>query len=536
MTNAAPVSYDLKRLRGRPDDDALRHLLKRSLFGVRREDMVRFHNRSLKRVLKQLLNDDSPQPAPPVNNYNDDKYTDPDIAPGATWITAAKFDGMNNGRRKNSFKNWWMGLIVSQQPTLREKMVMFWHNHFVTETNTVDNALFCYRYNALLRQHALGNFKALVKAVSVEPAMLRYLNGAANTKKAPDENYGRELQELFTIGKGPGSHYTEDDVKAAARVLTGYTLNYKTYTASFEPHRHDDGDKRFSNFYDNHIIHGKKDKAGEEELDDLLDMIFSKDEVSLFICRKLYRFFVYHTIDDQAETNVIRPLAALFRKKHYEIRPVLEALLGSRHFFDPTLRGGMIKSPVDFVAGLCREFDCQFPGAEDSVDRYGLWEQLRNQTAALQQNIGDPPNVAGWQAWYQAPEFDKLWISSDTLPRRNQFTDRMVNNGLNRKDRRLQIDLFAFAASIPSPDDPDKLIEGLVKSLYPLDPGPDTRQFIKTNILLSGLAGMISDHYWTNAWNAVQKDPGDKVNHDLVQNKLKLLFKYLMDSPEYQLM
>jgi uncharacterized protein (DUF1800 family) len=128
------------------------------------------------------------------------------------------------------------------------KMVLFWHNHFVTETNTVDNALFCYRYNALLREHALGNFRQLVKAMTIEPAMLRYLNGYANTKKAPDENYGRELQELFTVGKGPGSHYTESDVKAAARVLTGYTVNYKTYTSSFDPNRHDEGDKSFRLF------------------------------------------------------------------------------------------------------------------------------------------------------------------------------------------------------------------------------------------------------------------------------------------------
>jgi uncharacterized protein (DUF1800 family) len=426
--------------------------------------------------------------------------------------------------------------MINQDPGIREKMVLFWHNHFVTETNTVDNARFCYQYNVLLRTYALGNFRDLVKAMTKEPAMLRYLNGAANTKKAPDENYGRELQELFTVGKGPGSHYTEDDVKAAARVLTGYTVNYKTYASSFDPHRHDEGDKQFSSFYGNRLIRGRKGPEGEEELDELVDMIFSKDEVSLFICRKLYRFFVYHSIDETTEQGVIRPLAAVFRKKKYEIRPVLEALLGSRHFFDAANRGGMIKSPLDLTVGLCREFNCQLPDASEGADQYGFWEQVRNQAAGLQQNIGDPPNVAGWQAFYQEPEYDKLWISSDTLPRRNQFTDRMIGGGMGRAGKKVLIDPLAYAGGLEGAEDPERLIAEAVKALYATEPGPETLQFIKTNILLSGLAGMVADHYWTNAWQAYRQHPDEQVGRAIVQNKLKLLFKYLMDLPEYQLM
>src|SRR5450432_1068453 len=142
-------------------------------------------------------------------------------------------------------------------------MVLFWHNHFVTETNTVDNALFCYQYNMLLRRHALGNFKEFVRAITVEPAMLRYLNGYTNSKKAPDENYGRELQELFTLGKGPGSHYTEEDVKAAARVLTGFRIENKILPevhGVFDGGSHDENDKQFSVFYANTIVTGRKAK------------------------------------------------------------------------------------------------------------------------------------------------------------------------------------------------------------------------------------------------------------------------------------
>jgi uncharacterized protein (DUF1800 family) len=536
MANPAPVGSGIKRYKGRLEFVQTAHLLKRTLFGATKGDHDTFHKKPVKKAVRALIYSEFPLPDPPINNYNDLNYTDPEIPAGSTWVVSRKYDGMNNGRRRNSFKSWWFGLMVAQDLSIREKMVLFWHNHFVTETNTVDNALFCYNYNVLLRQHALGNFKELVSAITTDPAMLRYLNGYASTKKAPDENYGRELQELFTVGKGAGSHYAEADVKAAARVLTGYTVSYKTFSSSFDPNRHDQSDKQFSAFYDNHVIRGKKGNEGRQELDELLDMIFSQEEVSHFICRKLYRFFVYHTIDEATEKNLIQPLAALFRKKGYEVRPVLEALFCSRHFFDAANVGSMIKSPVDFTVGLCREFNLTFPDANDCEEQYGLWEQVRNQAAGLQQNIGDPPNVAGWQAYYQEPEYDKLWISSDTLPKRNQFTDRMINGGFGRNGKKVQIDPVAFAAGLPNPENPDQLIIDSVRALYSVEIPPEELQFIKTNILLSGLVGMASDHYWTKAWSSFRDNPEDKANKNIVTAKLKLLYRHLMNLPEYQLM
>ncbi len=114
-----------------------------------------------RKAVRELVRAESALPTPPINNYNDDKYTDPEIAAGADWTVSTKYDGMNNYRRRNSFKSWWLGRMLNQDRSLREKMVLFWHNHFVTETNSVDNAFFCYSYNALLRQHALGNFREL---------------------------------------------------------------------------------------------------------------------------------------------------------------------------------------------------------------------------------------------------------------------------------------------------------------------------------------------------------------------------------------
>ena len=187
----------LKKYKGKWTKDEAKHLLKRTMFGAAKADIDYFSSKSLRSSVRELLNADEMVPLPPVNNYNDDKYTDEEIQPGQTWITATKVTGMNSGRRRNSYKAWWLGLMLNQQRSLREKMVLFWHNHFATETNSVDNPTFCYKHNVLLRQYALGNFRELVRAVTQDPAMLKYLNGNASTKKAPDENWQRARLSLY---------------------------------------------------------------------------------------------------------------------------------------------------------------------------------------------------------------------------------------------------------------------------------------------------------------------------------------------------
>ncbi len=533
--SAAALSSDLRRNKDKLTSQMAIHLCRRTMFGAKKEDVVFFTGKHVKDAVSILLAEGEDNPTPPVNTYNDDKYTDPEILLGETWVTSHKYDGMNNYRRINSVKAWWMGAMLNQQRTLREKMVLFWHNHFATETRTIDNALHIYNHNALLRQYALGNFRYFTKEITVDPAMLKYLNGVANTKQAPDENYGRELQELFTVGKGPNSHYTEDDVKAAAHVLTGYYIDKDTYTSKFGPGRHDQGDKNFSAFYGNHTIAGQKDQAGANELDEMLDMIFEKEEVSKFICRKLYRFFVYHNIDEFTEQKIITPLAAIFRKNNYEIKPVLQTLFESRHFFDAANRAALIKSPVDFTVGACRELGIHFPPATDCVNQYAMWQTIQQQAANMQQNIGDPPNVSGWPAYYQQPMFDKSWINSDTLPKRNIYTDKLLNPGFTRQQIKIIADPVAFASQASDPSNPDILINESIQMLLVLDLPAKEKETIKSGILLSGLQGQMSDHYWTEAWNNLTNKPDDTANKNNVHKKLAALFKYLMDLPQYQL-
>jgi uncharacterized protein (DUF1800 family) len=339
------------------------------------------------------------------------------------------------------------------------------------------------------------------------------------------------LQELFVIGKGPNSKYTEADVKAAARVLTGYILNATTITSTFNANRHDVSNKQFSAFYNNTVILGKTGASGATELDELIDMLFNQDEAALFICRKLYRFFVYYEIDAATEANVIVPMAAIFRAGNYEIKPVLKVLFSSTHFFDPQNQGCMIKSPIDFVVGMCREFNIAFPAASDYVNQYNMHDYLRTQASNFQQNLADPPNVAGWPAYYQEPQFHELWINADTLPKRNQLTDTMVASGYSRNGKKIIIDTLAFANSLSNPSNPNTLINEVLMLLYRVDVSTQVKDFLKS-ILLSG---QTSDYYWSNAWTAYKSDPNDAMSKSIVTTRLQAMFKYIMNLSEYQL-
>lgn len=514
----------------------LQHLLKRTLFGASKADLDYFAGRTLPDVLGELLNPAVLIPPPPIKEYTTSTTaTTPDtaIAVGATWVGDLNNDGTVQSQRRASFKKWWMGLMINQDRSVLEKMTLFWHNHFATETNDVSNAQYIYRHHQLLRTNALGNFKTLTRAVTVDSAMLVYLNGQLNTRTAPDENYGRELQELFCCGKGPDSLYTEADVKAAARVLTGWRNNNTTMTSYFDSTRHDSNPKVFSAFYNNTLIAGRTGTtAGDIELDEMLTMIFNVQEVAKYICRRIYRWFVYYDIDASVESNIITPLANIFRSNNYEIKPVLQALLQSEHFFDVLSRGCQIKSPVDLVVGMCREFNMQFQPSSDYITNYAHWNYMVTWVSNMQQNIGDPPDVSGWKAYYQEPQFYQIWINSDTLPKRNQFTDTMIVTGYSFGGKRIQVDGLALVQQLNTPSDPNAVINQLTSYLYRIDLSDASKTQLKRDILLSG---QTSDHYWTDAWNLYISNPGNTANTTTVRNKIRDLLKYLLNLAEYQL-
>ena len=339
------------------------------------------------------------------------------------------------------------------------------------------------------------------------------------------------MQELFTLGKGPLVFYTEADVRAAARVLTGYTVNATTISSAFDPNRHDTGNKQFSTYYQNKVILGKTGANGAKETEELIDMLFLQPETALYLSRKLYRFFVYYEIDAATEANVILPMANLFRAKNYEVKPVLELLFSSTHFYDPVNVAGMIKSPLDYCVGLCKEFKMQFPDSADFANQYLMFDYIRTQSSNMQQNLADPPSVAGWPAYYQVPLFHELWINSDTLPRRNQFMNVLLTSGYTRNGKKIFIDVLTYVNALSNPGNPNLLISDTVAHLCAIDLTTEVIQFLK-GILLSGQS---TDSYWTDAWTSYKANPTNTVTRNMVVSRLNSMFSYLLNLPEYQL-
>lgn len=513
------------------DNDAAIHLLRRTTFGLRYEDILHIQTLGLEAAVDLLLAVDPTPPAPPVNNYmhGEDLTL---VKHGDPWVDASFGDPNIDSLRAFSFKSWWLERITMQKLNILEKMVLFWHNHFVTEISTVLDARLSYRYSCLLRASATGNFKTLCRAISTDPAMLLYLNGDLNNKVAPDENYARELQELFTIGKDGSASYNEDDVKAAARILTGWRVSPATQQSYFDPSKHDTADKQFSSFYNNVVVKGRTGVDGKEELDELIDMLFLKEETARHICRKLYRFFVYYVIDQPVETDIIEPLAQLLISSDFEIKPVLNALLKSEHFYDMNFRGAYIKSPIDLMAGIMRTFRIDI-GAKANIDEaFSLWNSLWTFGGVIGQHLGDPTNVAGWPPYRQSPQFYQIWINSSTTPKRLEFMDALLEHGLKIDNGPLiQIDALEFASHFPDAANPISLTDHCIKMLLGVPLDEQLRNSLKTEHLLSGQA---SDSYWTVAWNNYVNDPND-VNAGIVATRLASLISDLSHMAEFQL-
>ena len=289
-------------------------------------------------------------------------------------------------------RGWWVHEMLVTPSPLTERMTLFWHNHFVSAQPKVRISRLMYRQNVTLRENALGNFGALLHAIARDPAMVVYLDSAQNRRGAPNENFAREVMELFTLGEG---HYSEADVKEAARAFTGWSIDRESGMFMFRPRLHDGGVK---------TVLGH---TGRLDGDAVLDLFLARPETAEFIVAKLWREFVS---PDPDPAEVAR-IAQRFRASNYEIKVALASLFASDAFYAPANRGVLVKSPVELVVGTLRQLEL----APDSAVPFAI------ATAGMGQNLFSPPNVKGW------PGGD-AWINTTTLLARKQFLDRVTRS------------------------------------------------------------------------------------------------------------
>lgn len=367
----------------------LNHLLNRAGFGLTPELQKRFEKKEISIVVEDLIRD-----AAIIEDIN--YIPKPETKDnGEVGVVKTVFLILKSQKEKDQLNLAWIERMAVAKAQLREKMILFWHNHFATGTSF--GYLMQVQHNTL-RHHALGNFREMLHAMSKDPAMIIWLNNQQNKKNAPNENFAREVMELFTLGEGNG--YTEKDIKEAARAFTGWTVNQKG-EYEFNPKQHDDSAK---------TVFGKTIYKGEE----VVDLLLAKQETAQYICRKLYRLFVNNEVNE----SHVAELSARFFRNDYDITDLLRVMFNAEWFYDPKNFGAVIISPVELIVKYKKYCKVEL---ED--------EQMLALQHVLGQTLFSPPNVAGWKG-------GKSWIDSNSLIQRLHMPRAILDAGTARLYRK----------------------------------------------------------------------------------------------------
>lgn len=563
------------------------HLLRRATFGATKEQIDTFATLTPAQAITALYHQALPAPIVPVDPKTGTEWV-------LTGVTDANSDG---GALETFFKSWFIGQMmavgvadsISLAYTARERLVYFLHTHFTTITSKVSNSRSLYFQNQLFRLFALDllnpdpdiNFKTLTVKVSVDNAMLRVLDGTENVKGSVNENFARELLELYTIGRGlegtlpplpaQGDYimYTEQDVKQAARVLSGWEID-ETFAlldadtnlprgtvrgSEMNASAHDNDPKTFSARFGSTVIQadptlmngGNATEASAlDEIVQLVDMIYAQPETAKHICWKLYRFFVYapHTPEDSLAIDgpIITEMANTLVANNYKIQPVIENLLRSQHFYEGSAVipddnfGGIIKSPLDLVIQTLRFFEVPITPMTTSVTEF--YDQTGNILGSIvdqAMNFYEPYDVAGYDCYFQFPIYHRYWITPNTLANRYAFIRSVITT---TEPGMFKVNVYDFvknniANAIAA--DANLLVIEVTKYLLPLtddltyDDAADDNSGLtsqRLNYFKQRFLQTFTEAYWTTRWNEGAVD---------LRDQLEFLFNAVMQSPEYQL-
>jgi len=514
-----------------------KHLLNRCLVGYAERHLKDLDNLTLDQAIDLLFT--RHDLGEPVNNYYEDLspqqyatiYNNADVAPGEPFLSRSYVrnnnpDEISGGERHNAISSWMYHSIYSQSTSVEWKLFLFLHN--LTPVQDFGRHKTRYAYLKLVYEGGFRNYRDYIYDLTLDPTMLEYLNLQASQKDTPDENYAREVQELFTVGKRPFADFTEEDVREAARLLVGWYFDWDQtmYTEGWEPvvgfneYNHDTGNKQFSEFYNDTFIAGRSGPNGREELDEFLDMIFATEKCAIYLSRRLYQFFVYPVVTEYAEEQIIKPLAEVMRASDYSLAETLKVLLSSEYFFAEEFYNSMICSPLDFTFKVMKglsilegdlvrwdentyvsyfaedqsQFDQKFITPE--TRSYFFFRHMGWRTNQLGMEIHNPPNVSGWPAFYQDPIYDLYWINSVTIKARKEFTESMTRWGMWLEDGiHLRFNLENFITSFDNPYQLDSIISQLSDRFL----GAEIPEEALLRIRKSVLGEELNENYWTQA-------------------------------------
>lgn len=557
MASLNPVS-------GQLGEKKAAHLLRRATWGPAIDSIKSFAANTADQALSILFTE-PPGPEPPVDLLTNESWVNPPAYPAATESNSEQAELFMY------FKTWHLEQIRKSGNNLQERLTWFLHTHLPVAWTVISLSEAIYYQNALYRHYAFGNFKELFKKICLDNAMLRYIDGETNDKDSPNENFAREMFELYSIGRGPQTaegnytNYTEDDIKAACRILTGWRFD-DTFSG-YDPDtglpagiligpalddplpaniatRHDPGTKTFSAAFQNQSIQPFElseelatKAAAFKEFDDLIEMIFAQPETAKFIVRKIYRYFVYYLIPAEIESDIIAPLADTFRNSGFEIRPVMEQLLKSEHFYDmdnvvtaDDNIGAIIKSPLEIIIGSFRFFGVDMPAALPDLYNKSYIGGILGFIEKQGLDLYEPIDVAGYPPYHQEPSFNRDWITPNSLAYRYHFSFALLGNEAEAADYGFRLDIVDWvrnSGNISQPGDAAVLVNTLTTYMFAVELNEERRNYFLNDVLLETLPATT----WQNEWTAYIAGGDDTV----VRERLETLVSAIMQTPEYQL-
>jgi uncharacterized protein (DUF1800 family) len=541
------------------------HLLRRLTFGPTPGQIQSFSTLTASTALTTLFSNET-NPTPPI-----------DTATGASWVNPPAKNKATDGVNSEQdtlfayFKAWHCDVMLKSGMSIKERMTWFYHTHFPAAWTKISSSEALYYQNCIFRHYALGNFKELFKKICLDNAMLRYIDGATNHKDSPNENYAREMFELYSIGKGPQiaegdyTNYTEDDVKAATKVLTGWLFDEDFINIDADTNwpvgkmdsvkatnattdlaiAHDATVKTFTTKFDGtsvspaEILEGYPTVAAAmQEFDNMIEMIFGKIETARYIMRKVYRSFVYHFISDEVETDIIQPLAQTFFDNDYEILAPLEILFKSQHFFDADNAvtndnniGALIKSPVDVTIGLLRFFETATPDRNaQTATFYSDFAFIINLLKEQGIDMYEPYDVAGFDAYFQFPGFARNWIMTYELAKRYQSGELFMKRISEADDLSFKIDTLGWLENsgyVTTPSDATEVVTVLVENLLAVELSEERFNYFLNTVFLDTLPATT----WQNEWTAYTGGGSE----DVVRERIETLVSALIQTPEFQI-
>ncbi|MGH2404747.1 MAG: DUF1800 domain-containing protein [bacterium] len=465
------------------------HVLNRAGFGGRPDEVDRIVRLRMDAAVDELIDSGRFPENFPVPDYSNVR---------ALWESYARliqerapqrerFEAIVAAQRADNQKfvelrEWWVTRMILSPRPLQEKMVLFWHGLLVSGRPEVRQSELLLIQNEMFRRNALGSFKDMTLAISKDPAMLRYLDNNINRRGRPNENYARELLELFTMGIG---NYTEQDIKEAARAFTGWT--YRNYEFYFDTRQHDDGSKTFLG------------RTGNLDGGDIINIIFEQPATARWVPRKLFEYFGYLRPED----SLVVVMADLFRRRNFEVAPLVRAILSSSAFYSPKAMRTQVKSPVQLVVGTARLLEpdaAAMPALIRAMDLMG-------------QALFVPPNVGGWPR-------GEGWITTMTILHRYNFSSLILTGGMPGLARRP-------AARPAVPTGAQKILDGA-----------GTAGEVVNRLVNAMAAGMLADERKSALMRALGASNGQTPyarEGAATDAKLRSALHLLMSSPEYQM-